>query len=161
MEVSDSRIRSLERRSSAGDPEAQAKLEREWIRLEERGVIPCQELYKDPLRHVEGVEDMESLRCPLCNGTGFRLYRESVELRAYCGDKAARKVVGWCCMRHAAGLPGEGGRCHSDYDLATWLQGLSRCWGQIVRKREQRARLLERRCRNGNTKRVGHGLIWV
>ena len=96
--MADTRLRSLERQASTGDIEAQAKLDRERIRVGERGVIPCEACKGRAivtLKEAFGLGSGDRLgRCVRCDWTGFRLYRESVRLRVYCGDNAARKVLG-------------------------------------------------------------------
>lgn len=74
--------------SVSGDPQAQRRLDVARIQAGERGVIPCDLQPQDCT-----LEELTQGPCPACDGTGQRLYRESVELRAYCGDPVAREVL--------------------------------------------------------------------
>ncbi len=85
-----------------------------------------------------------------CRSTERRLYREDVELMAYCGNTVARKVVEWCCYKgwnytdHAYHVQ----PCADAPSFSAWLSGIE-MWGRmsLVRAACAAARVaLEKHC---------------
>lgn len=127
-----------------GDPQAHAALLRAQIRAGNLRLLPCPEATADPLRHVEGVEDMSSLRCDRCGGPGTLDADASVALLAWCQHPGAVVLSGWTrCERRGSpagkAIPWVGCNCGPpthDWDcpgrldlLDEWLQWIP-CWGR-------------------------------
>ncbi len=86
--VADLHTRQLERQAAQGGVEERAAVLRRRMRAGDPSPMPCD----NKTWHDARCTDPNP--CPTCQGTGFRPFRVSVELAAYCGDEAARDALG-------------------------------------------------------------------
>ncbi len=132
--MADLRLRELDRQAAAGDPQARARSLRERMRSGEQSRIPCRNCDGDGSITWEEPEfELQGEMCSVCQGTGYRPFREAVELAAYAGDEAARLALG-------GEVPFDAGNALFNLEwfdkapLDRWIGHLDR-WGQQAQVR--------------------------